>query len=123
VILIVDDEADVRELLRQALRNGGFAPLTAREGEEALSVIRHLGGKIDLVLTDVMMPLLDGATLSRRLAKDWPGLPVIFMTGYPADTLAELGFFSVDVPRIEKPFVIRELIHTIRAALEPPSPS
>src|SRR5262245_38932606 len=108
VILVVDDEADVRELLRQVLRNGGFAPLTAGEGEEALAVIRHLGGKIDLVLTDVMMPVLDGATLARRLEKDWPDLPVLFMTGYPAETLAALGFLPVRTPRIEKPFEIRE---------------
>jgi DNA-binding response OmpR family regulator len=117
VILVVDDEPDVRELLRQALKAGGFAPLTAGEGEEALAVIRHFEGRIDLVLTDVMMPVLDGVTLSRRLAKDWPSLPVLFMTGYPAETLAALGFLPAETPRIEKPFEIRELLARIRAAL------
>jgi len=120
IILVVDDEPDVRELLRLVLKNVGFAPLTAREGEEALSVIGHLGGKIDLVLTDVMMPVLDGATLARRLAKDCPALPVLFMTGYPAETLAVLGFLPVDTPRLQKPFEIRELLARIRAALNPP---
>jgi DNA-binding response OmpR family regulator len=122
VILVVDDEPDVRELLRQVLKTGGFAPLTAREGEEALSVIRHLEGRIDLVLTDVMMPVLDGATLSRRLAKDWPTLPVLFMTGYPAETLAALGFLPVETPRIEKPFEIRELLRAIRTVLSDKGP-
>src|SRR5690242_16548330 len=85
VILVVDDEEDVRGLMREVLRSSGFAPITARHGEDALAVIQHLSGRIDLVLTDVMMPVLDGPTLARRLSREWPGLPVLFVTGYPAE--------------------------------------
>lgn len=119
VILVVDDEPDVRGLLREVLRTAGFAPLSAQDGDEALAVVQHLEGRVDLVLTDVMMPMVDGPTLARRLAKDWPSLPVLFMTGYPAETLAALGYLSVETPRIEKPFELRQLLAVIRAALEP----
>jgi two-component system cell cycle sensor histidine kinase/response regulator CckA len=117
VILIVDDEQDVRELVREILKNASFSPLTARDGEEALAIIRELAGRIDLVLTDVMMPVLDGPSLARRLAEQWPSLPTLYMTGYPAETLAILGFLPVGTPRIEKPFRIRELLSGIRTAL------
>jgi two-component system cell cycle sensor histidine kinase/response regulator CckA len=123
VILIVDDEQDVRDLVREILRTANFTPLTARDGEEALALIRELEGRIDLVLTDVMMPLLDGPTLARRLAADWPALPTLFMTGYPADTLAALGFLPLDAPRIEKPFRIRDLVSRVRASLGLPPPA
>jgi DNA-binding response OmpR family regulator len=117
VVLVVDDEQDVRELIREILRSANFTPLTARDGEEALAVIRQFEGRIDLVLTDVMMPVLDGPTLARRLKTDWPALPTLFMTGYPADTLAALGFLPLETPRIEKPFRIRDLVSRVRLAL------
>ncbi len=117
VVLVVDDETDVREMLREILRRAGFSPLTAHNGEDALAVIRHFGGRIDLVLTDVMMPALDGPTLSRRLARDWPSLPVLFMTGYPAGTLAALGYLPESAPRVEKPFEIGDLVGKVRAAM------
>ena len=118
VVLVVDDEEDVRGLLREVLRTAGFAPLTASHGEEALAVLAHLAGKVDLVMTDVMMPVLDGPTLARRMARDWPGVPVLFLTGYPADTLAALGVLRADVPRIEKPFNIQDLLRAVRESLK-----
>lgn len=122
-ILVVDDEEDVRDLVREILEHAGFSPLTAADGVAALRILQELSGRVDLVLADVMMPDLDGPTLARRVAADWPQIPVLFMTGYPADTLAALGLLSADVPRIEKPFRIRLLVSRIRAALRPPAGS
>lgn len=119
VILIVDDEEDVRNLVLEILRSAGFLALTAPSGEEALTIVQRLSGRTDLLLTDVMMPGLDGRTLALRLAKDWPTLPVLFMTGYPEETLAALGMLPVEVPRIEKPFRIRELVAKVRSAARP----
>src|SRR5687768_17373345 len=68
VVLVVDDEPDVRGLVREVLRTAGVAPLTASRGEDALAIIQHLSGRVDLVLTDVMMPVLDGPTLARQLS-------------------------------------------------------
>lgn len=115
----MDDERDVREMVREMLRRAGFAPLTASHGEEALTILRHLQGKIDLILSDVMMPTLDGPTLLRRLEKEWPTVPVLFMTGYPAGTLAALGYLPESVPRVEKPFETGDLIAKVRAAMGP----
>ena len=117
VVLVVDDEPDVRGLVREVLRTAGFAPLTASHGEDALAILQHLSGRVDLVLTDVMMPVLDGPTLARRLSREWPGVPVLFITGYPADTLEALGYLPRTVPRIEKPFSIRDLVARVRGAL------
>ena len=117
IVLVVDDERDVRELVREILRTAGIVALSAENGESALQVIGECAGRIDLVLTDVMMPVVDGFTLARRLEKEQPELPVLFMTGYPADTLAALGLLPADMPRIEKPFRIRELVDRVRDAL------
>jgi two-component system cell cycle sensor histidine kinase/response regulator CckA len=123
VVLVADDEEDVREMVRTILGSAGFDSVAARDGKEALSVIQGLSGRVDLVLTDVMMPQFDGPTLARRLARDWPDIPVLFMTGYMADALAARGLLPADVPRIEKPFRIRHLIGKVRAALNlPPLP-
>lgn len=122
IILVVDDELDVRELVREILRSAGFSPLTAREGREALEIIEHLKGRVDLILTDVMMPVVDGPTLARRVARDWPNVPVLFMTGYPEETLILLGRLPREVPRIEKPFGVRDLVAKVKAALKPCPP-
>ena len=118
VILVVDDEADIRELLKYALRQAGFTVLVSRHGQEALSLIQSRLGKVDLVLSDVMMPELDGPTLARRLAQDWPGIPILFMTGYPAEMLASADLLPAGIPRIEKPFSMASLLRQVRSALE-----
>jgi two-component system cell cycle sensor histidine kinase/response regulator CckA len=120
VVLVVDDEEDVRGLVCEILKHAGIAPLAARDGLEALAILEQLSGRISLVLTDVMMPEIEGPTLARRIAYQCPEIPVLFMTGYPPETLAVLGLLPADVPRIEKPFRLRELIERIRANLRPP---
>ena len=117
LILVVDDEEDVRALVREILRAAGYDTIPARNGEEALELLRARP-EVDLVLTDVMMPGVDGPTLERRIAGDWPGLPVLFMTGYPAETLRALGILPPGEPPIQKPFPIRELVRKVRKALE-----
>jgi CheY-like chemotaxis protein len=119
VILIVEDEADVRQLLQFILKRAGFSTLTARDGGEALALVGQQEGRVDLVLADVMMPVLDGPSLARRLAVDWPTLPVLFMTGYPASVLASLGVLPEHAPRIEKPFRIRDLVTRVLEAMGP----
>lgn len=122
VILIVDDEEDVGNLVSDILTQAGFKTLLAGQGHEALELIQRRTGKIDLVVTDVMMPGLDGPTLARRIRHDWPAIPVLFMTSYPGDTLADQGLLARDIPRIEKPFNTRSLIRQVRSILHlPPS--
>jgi len=121
VILVVDDEEDIRQLLGYALRQAGFTVLVSKHGQEALSLIQARSGKVDLVLSDVMMPELDGPMLARRLSEDWPAIPILFMTGYPAEMLASAELLPAGIPRIEKPFSMAALVRTIRSALQAPS--
>jgi CheY-like chemotaxis protein len=119
LVLVVDDEEDVRELVREILRAAGFESLPARDGKEAVGQLeRH--PDIGLVLTDVMMPNYDGPTLARRVERDWPGVRVLFMTGYPPDTLKALGMLPPGEPPIEKPFPIQDLVRRVRKALRLP---
>lgn len=116
LILVVDDEEDVRDLVLEILRSAGFQALPARHGEHALEILKERSD-VDLVLTDVMMPHFDGPTLARRIARDWPELPVLFMTGYPPETLRALGMLPPGRPPIEKPFPIQDLLRKVREAL------
>lgn len=120
VVVIVDDEEDVRDLVAEILAKAGLNALRAESAREALELIAARWGDVDLVLTDVMMPELDGPTLGRRIAHEWPDIPVLFMTGYPADTLADRHLLPADTPRIEKPFRILSLMRKVREALRPP---
>jgi len=116
LILVVDDEDDVRDLVREILSSADFETLGAAHGGEAIQVLRRRPD-VDLVLTDVRMPHYDGPTLARRVARDWPDVPVLFMTGYPPETLKELGMLPEGAPPIEKPFPIQELVKKVREAL------
>jgi CheY-like chemotaxis protein len=116
-ILVVDDEEDVLELVREILRSAGFATLAARHGTEAVKLLADRPD-IGLVITDVMMPYYDGPTLARRILRDRPELPVLFMTGYPAETLQALGLLPPGDPPIQKPFAIKDLVKKVRKALK-----
>ena len=116
LILVVDDEDDVRDLVQEILQSAGYATIPAGHGEVALRILKGRPD-VDLVLTDIMMPHYDGPTLARRVARDWPGLPVLFMTGYPPETLQALGMLPPGEPPIAKPFEIRDLIRKVRRRL------
>jgi CheY-like chemotaxis protein len=116
LLLVVDDEEDVRGLVQEILKSAGYRTLGANGGGQAVKILKERSD-VDLVLTDLIMPDYDGPTLARRVAQDRPGLPVLFMTGYPLETLKALGMLPPGDPPIGKPFPIRELIRRVRRAL------
>lgn len=123
-VLIVDDEANIRDLVDVALRFHGFTTGTAATGEEALRAVRK--ERPDLVLLDVMLPGLDGFEVCRRLRADGDQVPVIFLTAKdtPSDTVIGLTLGGDDY--VTKPFSIEALIARVRAVLRrtaPPPPS
>ncbi|SNS65744.1 response regulator transcription factor [Actinomadura mexicana] len=123
-VLVVDDEANIRDLVEVALRFHGFATATARTGKEALGAVRE--ARPDLVLLDVMLPDLDGFEVCRRLRADGDQVPVIFLTARdtPSDTVTGLTLGGDDY--VTKPFSIEALIARVRAVLRraaPPEPS
>ena len=113
-VLVVDDEPLLRTLMRLVLEEGGFHVLTAENGRDAMSVSGSHPGEIDLLVSDVMMPGMDGPTLAEELLQKDPNLPVLFVTG-SSDRLPMHK--NERFPYIEKPFNSGNLVLTVRKML------
>ena len=113
-VLVVEDEDGMRAVTARTLSKKGYRVLEARSGAEALEVYARADGAVDLLLTDVMMPELDGPSLVKRLRGERPDLKVIFMSGY-ADgaSLGELG----NVQFLEKPFLLKPMVEAVKREL------
>jgi two-component system cell cycle sensor histidine kinase/response regulator CckA len=120
-LLVVEDEPAVRRAVQRNLERLGYRVLVAHDGEDAVRLAQSLGG-IDLLLSDVVMPGIDGPALAVRLRARWPDLPVLFVTGYSADRLARSGALGRHDRVLEKPYQLEELARTIRLVLESPRP-
>ena len=113
VILLVEDEPAVRGLFAMSLRKDGYYVLEASNGAEALAVIEQ-AGRVDLVVTDVMMPIMKGTELAARLRQSHPDLQFVFVSGYVIHD--NLGPNSV---LLHKPFVRQDLVRTVAEVLGP----
>ncbi|MBA2883154.1 PAS domain S-box-containing protein [Desulfosalsimonas propionicica] len=116
-ILIVEDEAAIVHLTRGMLEKLGYAVITARKPEDALHLAASHEGRIDLLITDVVMPEMNGRDLSARLSVNNPALKTLFMSGYTADLIACHGVLDKGVQFIEKPFTQKDLAIKVRQAL------
>jgi two-component system response regulator AtoC len=114
-ILIVDDDPMQRALISDALTGGGHEPLFAKDGREALEVCRD--NPVDLVVTDMVMPELDGLELLKALVDAHPEIPVIAVSGTSADKLNRSARFGAHAILI-KPLDPKELLREIEGALE-----
>jgi PAS domain S-box-containing protein len=117
-VLVVEDEDAVRGIAVRILKNAGYRVHAAANAGEALLVCEQLGGEVDLLLTDVVMPRVGGAELAARLATLCPRLRVLFMSGYPDDAIAQDGVLAPGTPFIAKPFTAAALTRKVREALE-----
>jgi nitrogen-specific signal transduction histidine kinase/CheY-like chemotaxis protein len=117
-ILIVEDEPAVRRMASRALRSQGYAVLEAANGAEALELLARATGAVDLVLSDVVMPILNGRELSERLAVDRPEIRVLFMSGYTDDDIVRRGLLQPGAPFLQKPFVAADLSRKVRDVLD-----
>jgi PAS domain S-box-containing protein len=115
-LLVVDDEDAVRTVVSRALEAQGYAVSQARDGQEALECLAR-NGRVDAVLTDVVMPRLGGRELVERLAAEYPDLPVIWMSGYPRDTAFGDGAPAGAHPFLQKPISQDVLVRTVAAVL------
>src|SRR5262249_49423693 len=113
-ILLVEDDADIRSLLAQVLTAEGYRVLTPEQGEHALEISRRHDGPIHVLVTDVIMPRLDGRELAARLAAERPQIKILFVTGYAGSALRDPEASAGDVPFLAKPFRIEELVHRIQ---------
>lgn len=114
-ILIAEDDTAVREFVSRALAHGGHKVATAGDGLEALSVLN--GEAFDLLLTDIVMPNLDGITLALKVAKDYPEMPVLLMTGYAAERQRAHNLDELIHDVITKPFTLRQICDAAEEAL------
>jgi two-component system cell cycle sensor histidine kinase/response regulator CckA len=114
-ILLVEDEDAVRVFSSRALRNKGYNVLEARSGEEALTILdKHGGDKIDLIVTDVVMPQMDGPTLYKHIRERWPTMKVVFVSGYTEDRLREQFTSGETIYFLPKPFTLKQLAGKVK---------
>jgi len=117
-IMVVEDDAGVRELVRLMLEANGYEVLAVEDAAEAMNVCTEDPARVDLLLTDVVMPGVNGRVLAERLAEVSPGMRVLFMSGYSDEAVHRHGMLSDHAEFLEKPFTERTLTRKVRELLD-----
>jgi two-component system cell cycle sensor histidine kinase/response regulator CckA len=121
-ILVVEDEESLRKVAKRALAAGGYTVLTASEGREALRIAAQHPGEIQLLLTDVVMPGMDGRTLAQELSKRRSAIKVLYMSGYTDDAVVHHGVLEAGTHFLSKPFTAVDLARKVREVLDGAGP-
>lgn len=120
-VLIVDDERAVRRSVQLLLSDAGYRVYEAEDGAEALDVLAQRG-PVQLVMTDVVMPRVDGVALVEVLRRDYPMQRVLYMSAHPAEILARYRAADLTTPFLAKPFSRAQLLAKVEQALAAPIP-
>jgi CheY-like chemotaxis protein len=118
VVLLVEDEPSVKEMSKAILEQLGYRVFSASTPAEAIQLAEEHGGAFDLLITDVVMPGMNGRELEKHLHSHYPDLKVLFMSGYTADVIAHRGVLDDGVQFIQKPFSLKGLGTKIREIIE-----
>jgi response regulator RpfG family c-di-GMP phosphodiesterase len=110
----VEDEEAVRSMVSKVLQNKGYTVLEARHGNDAIEVSERYEGSINLMVTDVIMPQMSGRELAGRLAPMRPEMHVLYMSGYPDNTIVQHGVLEPGTAFLQKPFTINALELKVR---------
>ena len=122
-ILVVDDEDIVRALVARSLRDSGYRVLQASHGAAAIGLLERGGQDVDLVICDLVMPLVGGREVSDWMKEHCPGLPLLFISGYPRAHLEVNRLYDPSVPMLRKPFLPSRLIEAVEELVSAgPSP-
>ncbi len=116
-ILVVEDDSMILEMTASMLETLGYDVLRARLPSEAVALVRDRGRSVDLLLTDTIMPEMNGRDLARELSSLFPGLRCLFMSGYTADVIAHHGVLDEGTRFIQKPFTLKSLSEKVKEAL------
>ncbi len=127
-ILLVEDEVPLRRMLQESLSSAGYRVLEANDGTDAIRKWEKQAASIDLLLTDVVMPLVNGRQLAQRMTSAGPQMRVIYMSGYADDVIAYHGILDENTTLVQKPFSPSALLQKVREVLDagkpqPPVPS
>ena len=117
-VLVVEDDEAVCNVVRRILELQGYTVHTARNGAAALRLARELKGRVDLVMTDVILPEMSGPAVVERLVAEWPRARVLFMSGYAAEEVVKRGLLKPGTALLRKPFTLEELARTVRGVLD-----
>lgn len=117
-ILLVEDDPQVRKFASTALMHYGYSVLTAENGEDATFKLARHEGKVHLLLTDLIMPHMNGRELFEKVAAIYPDVLVLYMSGYTYDVIAHQGVIDEGVNFIEKPFTVKDLALRVRKILD-----
>jgi two-component system cell cycle sensor histidine kinase/response regulator CckA len=120
-IMVVEDDVGVRELVRLMLEANGYAVLAVEDAAEATRVCAEDGSRVDLLLTDVVMPGVNGRALAERLGALSPGMRILFMSGYSDEAVHRHGQITASAAFLEKPFTERTLARKVREVLDAPN--
>jgi two-component system cell cycle sensor histidine kinase/response regulator CckA len=120
-ILVVEDTDTVRALVAETIESYGYTVLQASRGAEAIEIAAEHAGAIDLLLTDVVMPEMNGRELAELLVAEYPDLRVLFTSGYPADAVLRRGIAMAEAAFIEKPYPMEALAIKVREVLDAPA--
>ena len=118
IVLVVEDDNDLRWYLIEALRGLNYRAIGAADADAALRILEQPSARIDLMLTDVIMPGMNGRELSRRARELRPGLKALFMSGYSRNAVVHHGRVDVDVQLVQKPVSLQDLAARIREMLD-----
>jgi CheY-like chemotaxis protein len=116
--LVVEDEPALRELTCLLLEDAGYEVLESSEVEDALETAKNVQRKIDLLLTDIVMPGLDGRELASQMVLLRPNLKVLYMSGYTDDVIVDRGVLTPGTMLVQKPFTKRTLLQKVRETLD-----
>jgi PAS domain S-box-containing protein len=116
-VLLVEDEESVRQLVRETLESKGYKVLEADNGEAALRIVSNYSDKIDMLITDVVMPGMSGRELSARLCASRPQTKVLYLSGYTEDAIGHEGVVDPDTAFLQKPFTLQMLSRKVREVL------
>jgi CheY-like chemotaxis protein len=119
-VLFVEDEVALRDLMHRVLTKGGYTVLAAGDGLEALALVEGHQGRIDLVVTDVVMPRMSGPELATRLRARDPAIRLLYVSGYTADQLRSQTDLGADATLLPKPFTSDGLLRKVREVLDRP---
>ena len=116
-VLVVDDEEDLRDIIRRMLDRRGFAALVAGDSKQAIAACREHPGEIDILVTDLGLPGVSGGDLAREATELRPGMQVVYISGLPKDIAVADGLIGEDALLVKKPFSTESLIEALRSVI------